>query len=364
MPMEEIRFTLPRFAATGRRGERGAVGILLAVVIVAMLGVAAFVIDIGRGLVTQAELQNAGDAGTLAAARELSLIYQALPSTTSNRTYELTSADKARILGKASEWTSQNEAGNVPVSLLASDLVYGTYDTATGAITPSSTGVRAISLRARRDASANGVLQTTLGRVLGINELSVRATAAAALTALGTLPPGAGDIPVGISSYWFENHECGPDSTIKFYPTGSMDGCAGWHTFDDYPANAHKLGTILNGLRSGAYESPETTAGETTYNFIGGSVAVRFNEMKALYDANKDADGNWSVLVPVYQSSNCSNPSGPITIVGFARARIFSVKTAPSMSITANVECGVVDIGSGNGPNDYGVLFSRPAMVQ
>jgi Flp pilus assembly protein TadG len=350
-------------ASAGNR-ERGAIAILLALSIVLVLGIAAFVVDIGSGLVTRAQLQNASDAGSLAAGRELIRIYEALPPTTNNKTYVLTSGDQARIFDQAYGIADVNKAGNVPIAVLSSDLVYGTYDHATGEITPTTTGVRAISLLARRDATANGVVETTLGGVLGVQSLSVRASAAVGISSLGAVPEGSGDVPVGISSHWFDSNSCGPNSNIRFFPTGDAIGCAGWHTFNEYPANASRLGKILDGLRTDSYESPATTAGQTTYNFTGGTVASRFSDMKALYDAKKDADGNWDVLVPVYQDATCSNPNGAMTIIGFARTRIYQVTTAPQPTITANVECGVVDFGSGNGPNDYGVLYASPGMIQ
>lgn len=351
-------------AVEQRSTERGATTLLSAIVVVGLIGVGALAVDIGSALVTKSELQNVGDAGSLAAGRELALIYKELPPTTNTKTYELTAADKARIYAKAATFAALNKAGGASVLVQEPDLLYGTYDPATGEMTPSTTGVRAVSLLARRDTTMNGEMPTALAKVIGVDSLAVRADSTVGLTALGSVPPGEGDIPVGISSHWFDLNACGPDSLIKFFPTGTADGCAGWHTFNEYPANASRLRNIINGMESGSYSSPETVAGETSFNFIGGAVASRFNDMKSLYDANKDGDGNWDVLVPVYQDSTCSNPSGPMLVIGFARARIFQVIGPPTLTITANVECGITDIGTGNGPNDYGMLFGTPLMIQ
>ena len=59
-----------------KNSERGAVAIIMAVAIVALVGIAALAIDIGSALVTKAELQNVSDAGTLAGTRELAIIYK------------------------------------------------------------------------------------------------------------------------------------------------------------------------------------------------------------------------------------------------------------------------------------------------
>ncbi|MFN2428232.1 MAG: hypothetical protein ABR587_17490, partial [Candidatus Binatia bacterium] len=105
----------------------------------------------------------------------------------------------------------------------------------------------------------------------------------------------------------------------------------------------------------------------THYNFTGGTVASRFSDMRSLYESKKDAAGNWTVTIPVYESSNCSNPSGPILIVGFARATIYEVVDAPENTISAHVECGIFDagvLGEGGGANDFGTLVATPLVIQ
>ena len=56
--------------------QRGAVAVLVALILVVLLGAAGIVLDLGRLFVAKTELQNAADACALAAAREL-----ATPST-------------------------------------------------------------------------------------------------------------------------------------------------------------------------------------------------------------------------------------------------------------------------------------------
>ena len=43
----------------------------------------------------------------------------------------------------------------------------------------------------------------------------------------------------------------------------------------------------------------------------------------------------------------------------YATARITSVKKAPSHEILANVDCGIVDFGAGEGSGDYVVTWRR-----
>ncbi|HEY2772980.1 MAG TPA: pilus assembly protein TadG-related protein [Candidatus Binatia bacterium] len=347
-----------------RNPQRGATGILMAMALFSLLATVALVVDIGSGLVTKAELENVSDAGSLAGTRELAKVYETLGATTSYKDYTLSTTDKARIQAKIDSVAALNKAARVSMTVLSADVVYGVYDTTSHTVTPETKGVRAIQIESRRDSTANGVVPTTAARVLAIDSLSITATSAATLSPLGAVPPGTEQLPVGISSFWFDSHSCQSNNTIQFYPTGTATGCAGWDTFTDSPSNAAKLKNILNGLQDGSYTSPATTAGATSFNFTGGTVASAFPDMVALYDSKKDASGNWTVLIPVYQDTSCSNPTGSKPIVGFAKATINSVTSAPSKAMTAQVDCGITDIGAGNGNNDYGTLYGLPGMVE
>ncbi len=173
-----------------------------------------------------------------------------------------------------------------------------------------------------------------------------------------TVPAGALPFPVAISKWWFQSHYCGANSHVRLYPTGQQSGetvynsdsCAGWHTYMDYPPSASVLRGILDGLRLGTYTSPSSEAGVTQFNFTGGAITTAFTKMVSLYNARKDANGRWTFLLPVYDAFDCSTPSGPINIVGFATATITSVSTTQS-TIDANVECSFTAVGETGGPN-------------
>jgi hypothetical protein len=117
-------------------------------------------------------------------------------------------------------------------------------------------------------------------------------------------------------------------------------------------------------MTDGTITSPQTVVGETSFAFIGGDVASAFEEMQALYDANKDPDtGFWEVLVPVYESDDCSNPTGSVAIIGFATAIITAVEGPPSKTIQAQVICENIEPGRGSG-GDYGTMGSIPGLVE
>ena len=157
--------------------ESGAFTILAALAMVGLIGVAALAIDIGYGLVVKSELQNVADTGSLAANRELALIYKGTPGSAVPYwgTYTLSSTDKARIEVKVNTFSQQNKAGGKPISIPSSDMVYGKWNNVAGQITPTSTGVLAIGVTARRDQTANTPISTWLGRIFGVQSLSIRA---------------------------------------------------------------------------------------------------------------------------------------------------------------------------------------------
>ncbi len=121
----------------------------------------------------------------------------------------------------------------------------------------------------------------------------------------------------------------------------NAQGCAGWHTYEDNPANANTLKTILGGLVNGQFQSPTAQAGVTKFNFIGGAVATAFEKMRVLYESKKQ-NGEWTTIVPVYKSSDCSNPFGPIQIVGLCDGAYLQRQDIPDNTIDATVECDVV----------------------
>ncbi|HYC55186.1 MAG TPA: pilus assembly protein TadG-related protein [Candidatus Binatia bacterium] len=350
----------------GSTRERGAITILAVGGAVALLGMAGLAIDVGYAVLTRVQLQNIADAGASSGSRELARVYSELGPTKDYHDYTLTEADKSRILANINEFTKANEAAGNAIGISLDDVIFGTYDKSTGQVTATSKGPEAVVVKARRDETANGSVSTLLSHVLGVDSFQVSASAGSAgISSASSIPPGKADIPVGISKAWFTARDspCGTDAGIRFYPTDSTLGCAGWHTFTSPVATASRLRNILDGLREGTFTSPPITVGSTFFRFTGGTVESAFDELEELYDAKKDSAGNWRVLVPVYDREDCSNPNGLIKIIGVAHARIYNVKDSPSKQIDAAVECKIIEFGAGDGPN-YGTAVAKPRTIQ
>lgn len=337
--------------------DRGAIAVMVSLLLIFLVGFAALAIDAGYLMVTRNELQNVADASALAAMRKLGEEY-------GNLTYGAQMnfvADRAEIVAEAQAAAFANAAAGKNIVVNDADVVIGRWDGETKTLTPGLLRPDAVRVSARRDNQANGQVATLLAGVVGVRSEPVSASATAALTGLSRVPESGLPLPVGISRAWFLN----PDycvNPIKLYPTNSPEGCAGWNVFDELPASASTLKSVLQGLADGSYTSPETTANQSAFNFTGGTLTSVFDDMQALFNVmrvkndgvqDKDDDpATWTTAVVVYDWPDCSNPNprgGPIPIVGFSTIVITSVTTAPEKTINAKVVCDTIVTGSGGG---------------
>lgn len=346
------------------RNQRGIVAILVGILILILLGCVAFAVDAGYLMVTRNELQNVSDAAALAATNQLGHIYKGM-SYAEQLNYV---CDPATIIPIAQQVALKNQAAKVNIAVNAGDVTIGKWHPDTKILTPTLNQPDAVKVIARRDDAANGPIATVFGKVLGKDTFNVTAKGTAALTGLSKTPPGGLPLPMGISKYWFTKPEpCG--TFIRFYPTFDPLACAGWHTYTEDPPNAHELRTILQGLLNGSYESPETTAFTSIFNFIGGTIASDFSDLQNLFDARKIPDAtspsgfSWTTTVVVYDWPDCSNPNKPIEIVGFATIKITEVLVTPEKQINGIVTCGQVTEGRGSG-GGYGTYGSISGLVQ
>lgn len=341
--------------------SRGAAAVMVAITLTVLLAMGAAAIDIGHALVARNELQNVADAAALAGTRALGLIYEGM-TPSAQQAYTLSSGDAGSVVAAVQSTASLNAAAGTNISVNASDIQIGIWDPATRTLTPTAAQPKAVRVTARRDGSANGPISTFLASVVGVTSVSVNAVATADMTAVGQTSPGQLDVPFAISEYYFTQFGCG--DAIQFYPNdGTPQACSAWHTFDQSPSNANTLRNIIDGMTAGTYTSPGTGPG-STLEFINGNVASAFPNLINLYNARKDANGNWDVFVPVYQSPDCAPPNGAIPIIGYAEARVTNVQGSPNHLITATVQCQVFEGNTVGGGPPYGVFSSLPGLVE
>jgi Flp pilus assembly protein TadG len=394
--------------ARGR--EKGAVLMIVAVLLVVILGSAALVTDLGVFFVTRNQLQNVSDGSALAATRVLGTMYQATPF--NQQGSFVCSADCERELrDTAIAVAINNRAAAVDVVLRDVDILVGQWDGDN--FSPTLNRPDAVQVISRRDDLANGPVTTFFGKALGIETGSISAIAVAALSGQGSSAEGDVELPIGISSWFFDREDedgfCNTD--IQFYPTNDPASCAGWTSWD-YGSNDITLRRILQG--NPEYPSPETFAGSTFYNFTGGTLSnPTFDDLLTLFqfsgcdvDANweyltddagnciqqatnppgipltyTDNEGNevrayypdgtprnwhkWETTLPVYDRGDCSNPNQSILIVGFAQIELTDVLNAPDKLVRGKLVCHRVnDDDSRGGGGEYGLKGSIPGLVR
>lgn len=354
--------TPPRTFQQPLENQRGAAAVMVALTLTVLLAMAAAAIDVGHALVARNELQNVADAGALAGARALGLIYEGMP-TADMGTYTVSGGDAAGIHSAVQNTAVLNAAAGVNIAVNNADIQIGLWNAATRTFTPTVDQPRAVRVITRRDGSGNGPISTFLASVIGVTSLNVSAVATAELTAIASTPPGALDLPLAISEYFFSQFGCG-DSIMVYPSNGTPESCAGFTTFDQAPSNNAAMQQILNGMVNGSYQTPGTTAGQTSLNFINGTLSNgTWNSLVTLFQQRSAGTGYWDALVPVYQGNDCS-PSGAIPIMGYATMRITNVHGQPGATITGNVTCPQFEAGGGGGGPAFGVFTTLPGLVE
>lgn len=403
--------------------EKGAVLVMVAISMVALIGFVALAVDIGHLLVTRNEVQNVADASALAGARALGAIYQGLPPE-QQQTFFCDGGEggcQETIRATAQDVASKNRAAGESMSVRVEDVLIGHWDgeTFTGNDYDQPDAVYVI---ARRDEVANGPISTFFARVLGIDEAPVNAIAIAAMTGQANVVEAGLVLPIAISAYFFEDgNYC--NSFIRFNPTNDPASCSGWTTWD-LGSNTNNLRTILDG----DYTSPPMTVGETEIELTGGNVAAAFDNLLGLYqregfatEADKNEEGNRDYLtkpdgsyvewdsagyyggvrwqevnnqgqlvdtywlkpngqpdydkpryyhrldgfVPVYDRLDCSNPNQREIVVGFAAVSILDVRGAPDQQIDGVIICELVNPDPArSGGGNFGVKGPIPGLVR
>jgi Flp pilus assembly protein TadG len=181
-----------RYSQKHARPRRGAVAVLTAVLMIVLLGMAAFAIDVGWMVVSEAELQNAADAAALAGAGQLMApcVQFSLPTQTAANQASILSAAQAGATGSARTFAGKNKAGGVSSLLLLDDDVEFGYTDAKGGYTKYTGNAQyaasfpntiKVTLRLDNTPGGNGPLSLFFGRVLGKGTTNLTATASATI---------------------------------------------------------------------------------------------------------------------------------------------------------------------------------------
>ncbi len=298
------------------KGQLGGAAVLIGVALPLLIGMVALGVDIGYVYATKNELQNIADSAALAATGQLGNIYSGM-SYENQQTYV---ADPETIVNIAQEVAASYHAGQNLFTINASDVKLGLWDTGNNTFTPTLNQPDAVRVTARRDDDANGPVIASFAKIfemMGAEKpeiVDVRAVATAALTGQSTAEPGDLQLPVGVSTNFFQGASpeafCG--TVIKFSPTKDPDACAGWTTFSDSPASDQKVQKILEDL----IENSFVQAGETEFQFINGDLSEgTFEELMTRFqDEGHDVDGVYDPDYPAVEPNRVSSDAARVPI--------------------------------------------------
>ena len=410
------------------RNQAGATAVIVAITLPMLIGFTALAVDVGYMHVTKNELQNVADAAALAGAGYLGSIYEGL-SYDDQQTYEFSRSDIVDVVQEVAgkNQAAGMNIGIINADVTIGTWFGGTGTLTPIPITIPATpivGPNAVRVIARRDGSVNGPILTFFARIFNIDAVNVVADATAALTGPGMLNTGELKVPFSLSENNFPNNCTNP---ITFSPTA--DSCAGWHNvFDSANASdiGNKLLGLIQGDINQTYVDDVTGAplvngpawltnnfnmiappvaeippvvitgdkinhqgGKVSSLFLGGRLdtttaagdldingpimgdAKHPAPFPALFDyfRRRDNDGDnsiWTTTVPVYEDDAvCENPSGPITIIGFATIEIHMPNPPPSSSVTVFVYCELNVVDGRGGGGTFGNTFGTiPNLVE
>jgi Flp pilus assembly protein TadG len=335
--------------------RRGAVAPFAAFLLVVLIGMVAFVVDVGWIVLARTELQSAADAAALAGADALMdgyVQYQTAglnASSTSNQATILSTAmSNART--KAENFASYNGAGGVnSLTLNDGDVEFG-YTNSSGNYTAYSSGQpfpNTVKVTLRMDSSANGSLGLFFAPAIGTKSTDLKATAAAVLMG-GKInsfsSPGTQSIGMLPMTY-------DVNRWASFVSTGQQpDGTTSLSTYNSLP-QLQVYPSIQDTGNFGQLSLDDSHAGESTESswVTGGMTASDLADLKSANLVPLSAHtGGWDWVGDTgFKASLVSTVNG-YSIDNYPTKTFILPLFTPYDSSTANYSAG-----TGNGSHYY-----------
>ncbi len=289
--------------------ERGQTLVVFAVMLVALMGMLALVIDMGNIYAQRRQMQNAADAGALAGARALAL----------NQGVDAAEAAVAELTGRngASSHSSTISASRVTVT-------------------------------------AHKTFPTYFAAVIGVPTFNVQATAEATYRAPSSLRQNLVPLAVSERTVW-EGLEIVDDEHVTTDLTlGRIaNGDRGWLNLDGGPGGESELSRWI----TQGYDGPPLNLGDEGRWFEGssGTKNQAMHSIDTIWKA-----GTTTIILPVYDDSEPSHIPGPgncsFHVIGFAAFEVSLVSdTGNPKYLEGHFVAWVPGDGDDDGPDDYGV---------
>ncbi|KRE79695.1 pilus assembly protein TadG-related protein [Arthrobacter sp. Soil763] len=264
-----------------REKERGAAGVLVAVMMLVLIGAGAMAVDVGQIYAERAQLQNAADAGAMAAAQQC---HRAPGDCTA----------------QALTWAQDMTAGN-------SNDGATTVDSVDLAVPGQVT----VATSTRNGTSGAGFLTQLFASALNAPPVTVGARATAVIEPLG----GATAFPLAISDCQYDlsgAEESGDIQLIKYKPgTGTCTSTSG-----------HVIPGGFGWLDDGGACTATTDSGDIASTDTGASFPGSCTAIVTAWRDTILAGGTVEATVPVYDDAGGTGHGGWFHIRGYATFKI------------------------------------------
>jgi Flp pilus assembly protein TadG len=206
-----------------RNRERGAIAVLLSLLMTVLMGFAALGFDLAYVRLAREEMMNATDAAAHAAGITLSI-----------------TNDSSQAQAMAISVASKNTVLGSPVSISGSDITFGTYNFGTKSFVAGGSPPTAVQVNGAK--TSNGLVQLTFGRTLGLSTANTSQTATAAYINRYF------QLELQISDDWICDIDNAADAAVSFLqflngPSGSQGD---WIGLDVFTGNTKTMTNQMN----------------------------------------------------------------------------------------------------------------------
>ena len=327
------------------RNQRGAVAVIVGILIFTLVGFGALAVDIGHLHVARNELQNAADAGALAGSRVLYNDEGASVNVGANQeAYDTATANKSEQTAVEVNWVSGND-GDVQRghwSFGLAGLERGFYPNAS--LAPVNLGnvstadldadlnfINAVRVVTRRTTQGTPVASFFAG-IFGHENFELSAEAVGYIGFAGTLMPGDVDQPIAICRDSLLNisdeYSCNIGRMINSGVDSTTNETGGWTSFDQNdPCTGGTNAQEVKSLVCGSGNPELITLGEPMAT-SGGDIQSAFNDLIQCWESETGKTQPWTLVLPVIECGDANNVGTCAEIVGAVELNIIWITGA------------------------------------
>jgi len=316
--------------------ERGATVVMVAVLMVVLLGFAAFAIDIGHIVLAKNQLQNAADAGALAGALELYNPDGSINVNANQLAFDAATANAADATAVEVRWNGDNSTSevqrghwsfgltpNLPrgftpnASLVPVDL----EGLSAADLDANPNFINAVRVVARRQATP---VFATFAQLFGHTGFTVHSQAVAYIGFADSFGPNELDQPIAICQRSIVDetgrYNCNTGRMINSGADPGTSNTGGWTSF--YQGDGACSGTSaseMNGLVC-SDGNPDSLTGGLPMSTTGGELQSVFNQFRSCWQGNSHGGTEpWTMTLPVVDCTgnnvgNCPTLVGAVTV--------------------------------------------------